>query len=277
MVVSGQLSNFSLPEVLQLVEDGNKNGLLTVRDLPDAADFSQHHFIWLKQGRIVAAANRNDRRGLAHLIARRKLLSKAQLLQLIQQCPDHMPLGVYIKSQKLLTKEQLQGLFSIQVIQEVCTLFELPDGTFHVTSDVQMPYLEMIGTSVPATEVTLPGLRSLRNWSALKDKLPDLSSGLLSTTDEKPRTRLTRQEWSVWDFANGKISLSEIARRLKLQTETVRRVAFRLLLTGLVEEMPVANWTPPKNKEDSRIGVASSKVPSADFLTQMISFLEKQC
>ncbi|WP_017301903.1 DUF4388 domain-containing protein [Nodosilinea nodulosa] len=277
MVVSGKLSNFSLPEVLQLVEEGNKSGLLTVRALPNAADSSQDHFIWLKQGRIVAAANRNDYHGLAHLIARRQLLSKAQLLGLIQKCPARTPFGVYLRSQELLTKEQLQGLFSTQVIQEICVLFELPDGTFHFTNDVQMPYLEMVGASVPATEVTLPGLRSLRNWSALKDKLPNLNSGLLSTTDGKPQARLTRQEWSVWGFANGKIPLSEIAQRLKLQAEPIRCTAFRLMLTGLVEEIPVANSGPAKIKEDSRIGSAASNLPSADFLTQMISFLKQQC
>ncbi|MBE9109584.1 DUF4388 domain-containing protein [Nodosilinea sp. LEGE 07298] len=277
MVVSGRLSNFSLPEVLQLVEEGSKNGLLTVRPLPNAADFSQHHFIWLKKGRIVAAANRNDHHGLAHLIARRQFLSEAQLLQLIQQCPSHMPFGIYLKSQELLTKEQLQGLFSTQVIQEICVLFELSDGTFHFASDVQMPYLEMVGVSIPATEVTLPGLRSLRNWSALKDKLPQLNSGLLSTTNEKPRTRLTRQEWGVWNFASGKTPLTEIAQRLKLPIETVRHTAFRLLVTGLVEEIPVANSIPTKSKESFQPRSAAPKVPSSNFLTQMISFLEKQC
>jgi hypothetical protein len=72
MPVSGYLSNFSLPEVLQFLQEGQKTGLLTVRSLPNTTQEFSRYFIWFNQGRIIAAADRTDYRGLVNMIALRK-------------------------------------------------------------------------------------------------------------------------------------------------------------------------------------------------------------
>ncbi len=276
MPVSGQLSSFSLPEVLQFVQEGNKTGLLTVRSLPTQTEPFKSHFVWLHQGWIIAATDRNDYRGLARLIAQRQWIPATQLHRLIQQCPLQTPFGTYLKSQELLTAEQLKTLFSIQIIREICALFELSDGSFHFTSNVQMPYLEMIGTSIPATEVTLPGLRSLRNWSALEEKLPGSTSGLLSVNQGKPKVQLNQQEWKVWEFTDGTVSLTEIAQRLSLSLESIRRIAFCLTTAGLAEEIPLIDLKPASQPEGASIAKAEAAKPSQEFLSQMMSFLKKQ-
>jgi len=276
MPVRGQLSSFSLPEVLQFVQEGNKTGLLTVRSLPTQDELFKSHFVWLHQGRIIAAADRNDYRGLAHLIAQRQWIPTTQLLRLIQQCPLQTPLGTYLKAQALLTAEQLKTLFSIQIIREICALFELSDGSFHFTSNVQMPYLEMIGTSIPATEVTLPGLRNLRNWSALETKLPSSTSGLLSVTQGNPPVQLNQQEWKVWEFADGNTPLTKIAEQLSLPLDSIRRIVFCLTVAGLAEEISLIDLNPASKPDEASITSAESSKPSQEFLNQMVSFLKKQ-
>jgi hypothetical protein len=276
MPVSGQLSSFSLPEILRFVEEGNKTGLLTIRSLPSQTEPFKSHFIWLHQGRIIAAADRNDYRGLVRLIAHYQWIPTAQLLRLVQQCPLQTAFGTYLKSQGLLSTEQLKTLFSVQIIREICALFELSDGSFHFTSNVQLPYLEMIGTSVPATEVTLPGLRNLRNWSALEDKLPNSTSGLISRSVGNPQIHLNQLEWQVWEFTSGTVSLTEIAERLSLSLESVQRTAFCLMVAGLAEEIPLVELTSQSENMLSHGASAASSGPSQEFLSQMIGFLKKQ-
>ncbi len=134
----------------------------------------------------------------------------------------------------------------------------------------------MIGTSILATEVTLPGLRNLRSWSALADKLPSATSGLLNTTDVKPQARLTRPEWKVWAFSDGTAPLTEIAQRLELSLEAIQRIAFRLTVAGLAEEVPLATLTSTGDKEAALTSPELTDAPSSEILNQMISFLKKQ-
>ena len=274
MPVSGYLSSFSLSEVLQFAQEGNKTGLLTVRSLPNSTQEFHRYFIWLNQGRIVAAADRTDYQGLARMIIQRKWIAEPQLQSLIQQCPLRMPFGIYLKSQNLLSAEQMKMLFSVQIIRQICALFELIDGSFQFKSNVQMPYLEMTGINIPATEVTLPGLRNLQNWSALEEKLPQPRSGLLGTIQGVPTVQLNAQERQLWDFTNGQMTIAEIAKQLDRPIEAIRRTAFCLTVAGLAEEIPFIKTE--SKPEDLEIQTTSPQLPSSAFLKNMKGFLKKQ-
>ena len=93
MSVNGYLSDCSLPEVFQLLQDGKKTGLLSIQGLasPDQVQ-SKYYFIWLHRGRIVTITTRLDSRGLAALISRRRYLSPTMTERLIRRCPVDEPL-----------------------------------------------------------------------------------------------------------------------------------------------------------------------------------------
>jgi Domain of unknown function (DUF4388) len=274
MPVSGYLSNFSLPEVLQFVQEGNKTGLLTVRSLPDSTDEFRRYFIWLNQGRIVAAADRTDYRGLFNMILTRKWIPEEELHRSLQDCPLRMPFGLHLKSQSLLSAEQMKLLFSIQIIRQICALFELVDGSFHFTSNVQLPYFEMTGINIPATEVTLPGLRNLTNWSALESKLPQLTSGLLGMVEGELPIALNAKESKVWGFANGMVAIGDIAKQLDLSVELTRQTAFCLTVAGLAEEVPMLSASSKADVQENDEPLRNA--PSSAFLEKMMGFLKQK-
>ena len=274
MPVSGYLSNFSLSEVLQFTQEGSKTGLLIIQSLPSLTQESRRYFIWLNQGRIVAAADRTDYQGLASMIIQRKWIAEPQLQSLIQQCPLRTPLGIYLKSQNLLSAEQMKMLFSVQIIRQICALFELIDGSFQLKSNVKMPYLEMTGINIPATDVTLPGLRNLKNWSALQEKLPQSRSGLLGTIQGPPTIQLNAQERQLWEFTDGQMTIAEIAKELDRPIETIRQVAFCLTAAGLAEEITFIKAE--SHAEEVELQIASPQLPSSAFLKHMKGFLKQQ-
>lgn len=274
MPVTGYLSSFSLSEVLQFAQEGSKTGLLTIRSLPNSTQEFHSYFIWLNQGRIVAAADRTDYQGLANMIIQRKWIAESQLQSLIQQCPLRTPLGIYLKSQNLLSAEQMKLLFSVQIIRQICALFELIDGSFQLKSNVQMPYSEMTGINIQATDVTLPGLRNLKNWSALQEKLPQSMSGLLATVQGMPTIQLNAQERQLWEFTNGQMTIAEIAKRLDRSIEEIQRTAFCLTVAGLAEEIPLINAK--SGAENVELHSLSPQLPSSGFLKHMKGFLKKQ-
>ena len=164
MAFTGYLSKFSLPEIFEFLEQGYKPGLLSIRALKMEQDEqAQNHFIWLRQGRIVAAANNLDERGLVSMIVRRGWVSESSAIEKFQASGRKMAMGLCLKSQGLLTAEQLTLLFRAQIMGQVSPLFELENGKFDFNFQAAIPPAEMTGLSMLTTEATIKGLRSLRN------------------------------------------------------------------------------------------------------------------
>jgi hypothetical protein len=247
MAITGHLAEFSLAEIFQFLDQGHKTGLLTITPLPTAADTppARSHYIWFQQGRVVAAAHRSDGQGLTSLIDQRGWMGEHAIERLVQTCPEKTPLGIYLKSQGLLDAEQLKLLFYVQVMRQVCALFALADAWFHFEGQAQMPVAELTGLNAPATEVTLAGLRALRDWRALEAKLPNLDSALLALTPRRPSLKLNQLEWRVWEFTQGDLALKDIAAQLDCGPDKLRQAAFRLIVVGLVEEIPLVPAAPP--------------------------------
>lgn len=132
----------------------------------------------------------------------------------------------------------------------------------------------MTGINIPATDVTLPGLRNLKNWSALQEKLPQSMSGLLGTVQGLPTIQLNAQERQLWDFTHGQMTIAEIAKELDRPIETIRQVAFCLTVAGLAEEIPFIKAE--SNAEEIELQITSPQLPSSAFLKHMKGFLKKQ-
>ncbi len=242
MAFTGYLSKFSLPEIFEFLEQGYKTGLLSIRALKmEQDDQAQNHFIWLRQGRIVAAANNLDERGLVSMIARRGWVSESCATEKFQTSGGKIAMGLCLKSQGLLTAEQLTLLFRTQIMGQVSPLFELENGKFDFNFQARIPAAEMTGLSMLTTEATIKGLRSLRNWSALKAKLPDPTSGLLKKKSISSRLQLDSQESKVWGYADNQTSLNEISATLLFPLEKVQQIAFRLIVSDLAEEAFIAD------------------------------------
>ncbi len=161
MSITGSLTDFSLPEIFQFIERGHKTGLLTLyAESVSQATPSSVYYMWASKGNIVAAANQLNNQGLVLLIDQYPWVSNRVVTKLAQFCPPNKSLGLYLRSQGALHMEQLEHLFQIQVVQQLCTLFQLKDAQFKFDQNVPLPMQEMTGLCVSA-EVLKVMLRKL--------------------------------------------------------------------------------------------------------------------
>lgn len=240
MSLSSSFTDFSLAELFQLIDRGRKSGCLSVCTLPDinsAQSKAKYFYIWFRRGRIVAATHRLSGRGLVSKIAQRSWASPQAIETIYSNASTTTPLGLQFKTQDILSAEQLNLLFANQ-LQQVRQLFEIQKGVFKLDCKAVLPMSEMTGLSLRATEVTLMALRVLKNWQVLEDALPNEESGIRSITDSKLQIRLNPFEWRLWEFASGDISIKDIATQLNQPTIKIQQTAFRLMLVGLIEEVP---------------------------------------
>jgi len=283
MALTGYLSEFSLPEIFQFVEQGYKTGLLSIQPEPDAdKQRSKVYYLWLQSGRIVAVANQLDNKCLVSMIQQRGWLTPQVIDLLRQHYTTEQPLGMYLKTQGVLNAEQLKLLFHAQVLQRVCGLFKLPNGQFAFDTKAKLPKAEMTGLSMSASEVTLLGLRVLRDWTNLAEKLPDATFGLTKAITGKPQLHLDAQEWQVWEFADGSVSIAAIAKQLQLPVEKLQQIAFRMTVVGLIEEFPIIIAPDPKKEPPvetmPELAVASTNSTGVNqsFLQNLVGFLRSK-
>lgn len=251
MAITGSLSEFSLPEIFQFLDQGQKTGVLSIRDPQDIRTGKPFlRYIWLHGGRVVAAGDRLDNRGLAQLIEQRGWINEHNRNEVERLIRENAPLGINLKSLGILQPDQLKLLFSIQVLRQVCALFQIETGQFRFDAKVDLPKAEMTGLSLPATETTLMGLRSLKDWKTLQSKFPEPNSTLFNIISGDSPLRLDAHENQILRFADGATSLKNMSNHLQLPIEKVQQIAFRLVVVGIVEEVP-----------DIDMGAAANNVP----------------
>jgi hypothetical protein len=185
MSITGSLSDFSLQEIFQFLDNGKRTGLLTLRTLPESPTTpSSLRYIWVSQGNLVAAANQLNHNGLVSLISQYQWVSKRVITKLAEFSPPNQPLGLYLKKQGVLQTAQLEHIFQMQVVQELCPLVQANDALFKFDQNVPLPMQEMTGLSVSgvALELMLQKLIWLQKVFKAREQLRE-RSGLVSAHD----------------------------------------------------------------------------------------------
>ncbi len=258
MQIQGHLAEFSLAELYSLLRQGKQTGVLALAN----------YQIGFWEGQIVGAS-------LPEWDWRRAVVTQGwlrpetleRLSHLYQRQEMKQPFGRWLVEQGLLQRSQIRWLFSQQVLRPVCRLFALPDAPFQLRPQTQLSHLLLTGLRAEPLEVILAGLRLLKDWQHLLDKLPDPDSGLKSCGGQ-PGYHLNRWEWRLWEYSNGQMSLGEIAEKWQVPVLEVQKLAFRLLTVGLVVELPYIHL---QRKPE----LSASQTPVTEgFLDQLLGFLQ---
>jgi hypothetical protein len=107
---------------------------------------------------------------------------------------------------------------------------------------------------------------------------------LLRLSDIKPTYKLDREELDVWQQADGKQSIADIAKQLNFSLEITQKIAFRLTVIGLLTEVAIAQEKPKtvvlqavsKPAAIFGDGEEESKPLTGVFLNNLMGFLKKK-
>lgn len=231
MAISGDLSEFSLPELFQILDRGSKSGRLVI-STPNGA-----YSVWLYQGRIIAASAPNDQCSLHHLLPSAGIITERVAQKLGSLCPVNEPLGVCLKRQGLLAPNQLANLFRKQLQVGVYRLFELAEGKFRFDAGAELPYSGMTGMSKGALDVAIEAMRHVHVSSSKVMDLPHADTTICRTSLELPMVKLSSLEWSIVEISVQPRSIKDIRGSLNEDLLEIRKACTRLLQFGLIEEV----------------------------------------
>jgi Domain of unknown function (DUF4388) len=293
MALTGYLADYSLAEILQFIQQGSKTGLLSITIEPNPAEniAGMCEYTWFQNGRVVAHAKDLSSFGLISMLEKRNWVGVETSANLRTQSRIlTVPLGLHLKSINLVDVEQLRILFHAQVLQAVCALFKLPNAKFNFDDRASLANIkpEMTGMSVTAVEVSLLGMRSLKNWNYLERKLPAPEFGLQRRQEALPEYRLDTQETQLFMASDGKHSISELATEIGIPVRKAQEIAFRLTAVNLLKE--IALDSPSLEQSLKKVPALANSISASSaitasitqpkvsnsFLNNLVGFLKKQ-
>jgi hypothetical protein len=236
MAMVGDLQEFSLCDLLHLIERGRKTGQLSIW-APNGI-----YRIWFYQGRVVTAIPPQPEHSLENLLANSRGV-RGQDVARSTPHPLNEPLGRYLQRQGLITPAALAKLFRHQLQTGLYSLFALESGQFSFLPNVPMPYREMTGLSKSATAAVLEALQQLKLEQRPEKDLPEPDSCFWRTSTELPLFKLSALEWGILEQVSPSRKLTALAQALGADLLEVRYACARLAKLGLISpcEGPAAS------------------------------------
>ncbi len=236
MALKGNLRDFSLHQLLNLINLAHKTGALTVRGENGRVESA---FLYFREGKLIHASFEDNSARLTDILVKVGKITpeQSQVVRERSRVDTDKELGLLLLQYGYLSQNDIiQGVRSY-LLESVYQLFTWPGGNFNFEPN-QLPPEERITVPLNLENVIMEGGRRQQEWEKLRDEIPDLDIALRFA--DRPNTNLRNislsvDEWKVISFINSRRTIREIGKLLNLDDFQVRRVVQGLRSAGLVE------------------------------------------
>lgn len=236
MALRGNLRDFSLPDVFQLITFSRKTGVLRIVRSDDASGS-----VWFNEGEVFFASSNWRTRPLGERLVNSQRITPqalARALELRALEPDNgRRLGQILVDEAYITQKVLESFVQEQIQDTIFDLMRWDEGDFDFEP---MPAVveEDIGLSVSIENIVMEGSRRLEEWARIKKKIPSMDVVFKMATapgEGSFEISLKPMEWELLVLVDGSRSVAELAVSTNRTDFEVARVIYGLFSAGLLE------------------------------------------
>jgi hypothetical protein len=231
MALRGNLRDFTISQLLNLINLANKTGTLVVEGPSETAQVA------FREGKLAYAQIDQEDGSLAAVLYKARKLSSGQFRSIQQRAANisDKELGLLLINAGYLSQEDILTNLQQHFIDIIQRLFTWVEGFFHFDND-SLPPDDRIGVRLDL-ENLIEGSRQMREWEQLQDEIPSLDMALKFS--DRPGTNLRNvnlsvEEWRVVSYINPRNTIRQIASTTKMNELEIRRIVYGLLQAGLV-------------------------------------------
>lgn len=272
MALKGNLRDFTISQLLNLINVAQKTGTLVVEKRDERI------FVAFREGKMAYARTAQEDSSLAMVLYRSNKLSAAQYKAIQERARNisDKELGLMLMNARYVSQQDIIASLQTYFINVVNRLFVWAEGLFRFENDL-LPPDDKITVRVSLENIIIEGTRRQQEQDQLKDEIPSLDVALKFT--ERPGTNirnvnLSVDEWKIVSYINPKNTIRQIATTTKKSDGEIRKIVYSLLQAGLVElvrqQNAPASLTPnrpapppvDKNEQKSLINRLISRIRS---------------
>lgn len=233
MALKGNLRDFTVTQLLNLINLAKKSGTLTIEGPDETA------WVSFRGGKLIYAQLGNEDGTLTGILQRSGKITKrqGQIIKKYAQGKSDKELGLLLINADYLSQQDILESIRSYILDIVYRLFSWADGFFRFDNDV-LPPKDRITIRIDLENVIIEGSRKVREWEQLKDEIPNLDMALNFVDRPGANIRdvnLNVDEWKVVSYINPKNSIRQIAKANKMSDTEVRRIVYGLVQAGLVD------------------------------------------
>ena len=261
MALQGTLKDFSITEIIQLIGQQLKTGVLTIRRGKKMVEIS---FV---DGMIVHVYSnyRGKKDLIGEILVKAKRITEEQLERVLRiQKGTLKYLGEILVELQLLSKDDVLKVISTQVYETIYDLFWWEDGIFNFDLKLVESY-KKIPFALSTEQVLLSILRMVDEWSEIEKKI--FSPHMLFKKAATPAggsedalspqgyfaEKLDSEQQLILNLVDGTRTVEEIIDRSLLGKFNASEILNGLLEMGMIEVVGIR--TPTLIKKVSRINI----------------------
>ncbi len=237
MALEGSLSDFGLPDILQLIYFQRKTGVLTLEGKMDRVRLL---FI---EGNVASAESkrRMEDNRLGKILLKKGFIKEPDLKAALE---EHRrtgnKLGNILVSRELVQKEAIKDILKSQITETVIQIFGWKQGTYEFSTQ-GVPQDKEFSFSLDTQHLLMEGLRIVDEWSLIKGKLT-LDTVFMKKV-ESP-SNLTEDEKEIFNHVDGENDVSTIIDISSKDNFEVSKTLVSLLEKGAIQTIEAAPVAP---------------------------------
>ncbi len=258
MALRGNLRDFTVTQLLNLINLAQKTGTLVVKGPTDNASLA------FRNGKLAYAQMGQGPNSLAYILYKSNRITPGQYKAIQQRATNihDKELGLLLINSGYLTRDDILTDLQQFFADIVHHLFTWVEGLFHFENDI-LPPDDRISVRLDLENLIIEGSRQMREWEQLQDEIPSLDMALKFT--DRPGSNLKNinlsvEEWRVISYVNPRNTIKQIAAATKLNDLEIRRIIYGFIQAGLVDicrpegavPKPQIHFLPSESKEEQK-------------------------
>jgi len=238
MPFEGDLSDFALAEVLQIMGQGLKTGTLAVE--------GERETIWIyfKNGLAIFATPSNLREQLGALLIREGLINAEQLDAALRTQKkmraegNPVRLGTILVAMGAMDRAVLEEKIAHQIRESIYAALGERRGHFRFFPELDLEDEDIL-VSLDVKQIILEGARRVEEWEQINDVIRSYHT--IFAINPNPATggaiKLSATEWRVLSMLDGRRDIAAIADTAAITRLDVCRIIYGLLRMHIIREV----------------------------------------
>ncbi len=245
MALQGNLKDFGLPDIFQLISLQRRSGILTITSKEQTVR------IIFYEGSIIEADSipRRLEDRLGQVLVRSGLITQEQLEEALEyQKKTLKRLGLALVELGHISSENLKKALEIQVSQVIFRTFRWKEGEYRFEATDNVQYDPRVDVILSIDDLLMKGVQIVDEWPVIQRKIPDFSM-VFSRTISLDDVEVEKKSEDEIDFSFGLDAVAEPKEATdkiilgSAEYQILEKVDGRRTVQDILDSVPMAEFT----------------------------------